>query len=123
MVALLLSLMIKPIEPLPSIQSQGKRLKEFIPLKEIAKLSIRTYQILLSGQQGDVCNFEPSCSHFALMAIDRYGALWGMLMAADRLERCNPFSFSYAPTYYRIGFIKGRGIKILEKPEDVWGFR
>ena len=120
---LLLAVMVKPVEPVPSIHIEKQKIKEFMPLKEIEKLSIRLYQILLSDQQGDVCNFEPTCSHFALMAIERYGAFWGILMAADRLERCHPYSFSYVPAYYRAGFVPGRGMKILEKPEDVWRFR
>ena len=122
MVILILAI-YNPVEPAPSIKIQKKEDREFHPLKEVEKGFIRLYQVFLSGQQGDVCNFEPSCSHFAFEAIDKYGPFWGILMAGDRLERCHPFAFSYVPTYYRVGFVPGRGMKILEKPEDVWRYK
>lgn len=41
---------------------------------------------------GNFCRFTPSCSNFALEAINRYGEFRGGILAAGRLVRCNPFS-------------------------------
>lgn len=38
------------------------------------------------------CKYIPTCSQYALEAIEKYGAIKGSLMAAWRLARCNPFS-------------------------------
>ena len=59
---------------------------------------IRFYQVTLSRLDLPVCNFEPSCSHFAQDAIRERGAAIGILMASDRLQRC----FGPARIYYTI---------------------
>jgi hypothetical protein len=38
------------------------------------------------------CRFEPSCSEYALVAIERFGLLRGGALAAGRLLRCHPFA-------------------------------
>jgi putative membrane protein insertion efficiency factor len=38
------------------------------------------------------CRYEPTCSSYALQAIERYGVARGLVLAAWRLLRCNPFS-------------------------------
>jgi len=53
---------------------------------------IRGYQYLLSPWLGGHCRFYPSCSSYALTAVERYGALRGCVMAAGRLLRCHPWS-------------------------------
>ncbi len=74
--------------------------KETNPVKVVFKTTIKLYQKLISPAQGDVCNFSPSCSHFASAAIEKYGIFWGSLMAADRLMRCNPSAINYFDTFY-----------------------
>lgn len=66
----------------------------------VARWMIDLYQWSLSPLQGPVCNFYPSCSNFAEQAIERYGLLKGVLMASDRLQRCNPFAWGYLGRYY-----------------------
>ena len=39
-----------------------------------------------------VCKYEPTCSHYAVQAIGRYGILRGLVLAGWRLLRCNPWS-------------------------------
>lgn len=39
-----------------------------------------------------VCKFEPTCSEYAIQAIEKYGTVRGSLMAVNRLARCNPWS-------------------------------
>ncbi len=54
---------------------------------------IRFYRKYLSALKGySTCKFYPTCSQYALEAIEKYGALKGGLMAAWRILRCNPFS-------------------------------
>lgn len=83
---------------------------------------IKGYQATLSKAQGDVCNFEPSCSHFGEEAIRRYG-VQGVLMTLDRLERCHPWA-AQNPEWYR-GFVEvpWRGPKLSDTPDQnvLWG--
>ena len=53
---------------------------------------IRGYQKRISPNKRPCCRFIPTCSEYAVTAIERYGALKGGRMAAWRLLRCNPFS-------------------------------
>jgi uncharacterized protein len=53
---------------------------------------IRLYQRVLSPLLGPRCKYHPSCSEYAVQAIERYGILRGSVLAAWRLLRCNPFS-------------------------------
>ncbi|MGB9721122.1 MAG: membrane protein insertion efficiency factor YidD [bacterium] len=74
--------------------------KQTNPIKIVFRTTIKLYQKVISPAQGDICNFSPSCSHFAGDAIGKYGIFWGTLMASDRLMRCNPNVISYYDTYY-----------------------
>ncbi len=74
--------------------------RETNPVKIVIGTGFTIYQGIISSSQGDVCNFSPSCSHFAKKAIAEYGLLWGPLMATDRLMRCNPWSYQHIDTYY-----------------------
>ena len=53
---------------------------------------IRFYQRFLSPLKPPSCRFYPSCSAYALEAIQRFGPLKGMYLAIGRLLRCNPFN-------------------------------
>jgi len=54
---------------------------------------IRFYRRNLSGRKRKpCCRYFPTCSQYALTAVERYGALKGGGMAAWRILRCNPFS-------------------------------
>jgi uncharacterized protein len=59
--------------------------------------AIRFYQKFISSQDMNVCNFSPSCSHFANESLNKYGVFYGLLMASDRLQRCNGTSAGYYP--------------------------
>lgn len=59
---------------------------------------INLYKKFISPQDMECCNFTLSCSSFGVYSIKKYGILFGMLMASDRLQRCN----SLARKYYRI---------------------
>lgn len=50
------------------------------------------YQWTLRPFIGAHCRFEPSCSHYALQALQRHGARRGAVLAARRVLRCNPWT-------------------------------
>jgi putative membrane protein insertion efficiency factor len=52
---------------------------------------IRAYQLLLSPWIGQGCRFEPTCSRYALAALERHGAAAGCYLALARIARCHPF--------------------------------
>ena len=57
----------------------------------IAATLIRLYQWVVSPWLGPKCRFHPSCSQYALEAIERFGALRGGYLALRRLARCHPW--------------------------------
>ena len=57
-------------------------------------LPIKMYQILLSPLIGPSCRFNPTCSHYAIQAISKYGALKGLYLALKRIIRCHPWGES-----------------------------
>ena len=63
-------------------------------MRQILILCVRAYQIVLSPMFTGCCRFEPSCSNFAIEALQVHGALKGSLLAAWRLLRCHPFGRS-----------------------------
>jgi putative membrane protein insertion efficiency factor len=52
---------------------------------------IRGYRFLLSPWLGSHCRFYPTCSSYAITAIERHGALRGSAMGLARLLRCHPW--------------------------------
>lgn len=52
---------------------------------------VHVYQLLLSPFLGGACRFEPSCSAYAVTAIEQYGLLAGGKLAARRIMKCHPF--------------------------------
>jgi putative membrane protein insertion efficiency factor len=69
-------------------------------------LLVRVYISFLSPFFGGACRFHPSCSNYALEAIQRHGAWRGLGLAVWRLLRCNPFNkpgFDSVPDETRSG--------------------
>src|SRR3569833_4370011 len=56
------------------------------------RLAIRGYQVAISPVLPPACRYYPTCSNYAIEAIEKYGALRGGWMAARRIGRCHPFS-------------------------------
>jgi putative membrane protein insertion efficiency factor len=52
---------------------------------------VRFYQIALSPLLPASCRYYPSCSAYAIEALDRHGALHGTWLAVRRIARCHPF--------------------------------
>ncbi|HEX9601273.1 MAG TPA: membrane protein insertion efficiency factor YidD [Mariniflexile sp.] len=63
-------------------------------MKRLLLISIKIYNKvlspILSGLFGHACRYRPTCSEYALLAIDKYGSLKGLLLATKRILRCNP---------------------------------
>jgi putative membrane protein insertion efficiency factor len=51
---------------------------------------VRTYRFFLSPWLGSACRFTPTCSLYALQALEQHGAAAGSYLAARRLLRCHP---------------------------------
>ncbi len=60
-------------------------------MKAVLQLILRAYKWLISPLLPPSCRYVPTCSEYAMEAIERYGALRGGLMAVWRLLRCHPF--------------------------------
>ncbi len=52
---------------------------------------VRAYRFFLKPSLGNACRFEPSCSQYALDALQRHGALVGASLSGARLLRCHPW--------------------------------
>lgn len=52
---------------------------------------IRLYRYAISPLLGSSCRFHPSCSEYAIEALQRYGARKGLWMALRRVSRCHPW--------------------------------
>lgn len=57
----------------------------------VAILAVRGYQRLLSPLLGTNCRFHPTCSTYALEALERFGVVRGGWLALRRMLRCHPF--------------------------------
>jgi uncharacterized protein len=58
---------------------------------------IRAYRFFLSPWLGSACRFEPTCSRYALDALDQHGAGLGAYLAARRVLRCHPWYGGFDP--------------------------
>ncbi|MBC7774009.1 MAG: membrane protein insertion efficiency factor YidD [Phycisphaerae bacterium] len=62
-------------------------------LKQILILFIRLYQVTLSPFLGvNKCRYQPTCSHYAIEALQEWGPFKGSYLAAKRILRCHPWS-------------------------------
>jgi uncharacterized protein len=61
-------------------------------LRRLATAPVRFYRRWVSPGLPARCKYEPTCSHYAVQAVERYGILRGLVLAAWRVLRCNPWS-------------------------------
>jgi len=61
------------------------------PVTRAALALLRFYRAAVSPWLPPTCRYEPSCSRYALAAVERHGALRGGWLALWRLGRCHPF--------------------------------
>ena len=73
-------------------------------LQRVTLHLLGVYKRFLSPMFPPACRYIPTCSEYAMEAVERYGALRGTLMAVARLLRCHPFA-------------KGGYDPVVQKPE------
>ena len=61
-------------------------------IKHFFILLIKLYKALLSGFLPDACRFTPSCSGFAIGALEKHGIIKGGWLALKRISKCRPFN-------------------------------
>jgi uncharacterized protein len=61
-------------------------------LRTVLLAPVRLYQRAISPALPARCKYHPTCSQYAVDAVRRYGVLRGVVLAAWRLLRCNPWS-------------------------------
>jgi putative membrane protein insertion efficiency factor len=68
------------------------------PLAHIVALPVRAYRLLGSPWVGHNCRYQPTCSAYALEALEKHGAFKGTWLAMRRIGRCHPWgSDGYDP--------------------------
>jgi putative membrane protein insertion efficiency factor len=60
-------------------------------MKRILIFIIKVYRKFLSPLKPPSCRFYPTCSQYAITAIEKYGAVKGTFMAIKRILKCHPF--------------------------------
>ena len=78
---------------------------------------IRFFQHFLSGADGHRCPMTPSCSSYALQAMQRHGSVKGWIMACDRLMRCGHDELKLSPST-----LTRHGVRCLDPVQnnDFW---
>jgi len=67
---------------------------------------VRAYRLLFSAWLGGSCRFEPTCSRYALEALERHGAAGGSYLTLRRIARCHPYcagGLDPVPLFHRFG--------------------
>ena len=71
-------------------QSTTERGSDYL-MKLLLVLLVRGYQVALSPLLPASCRYYPTCSHYAIEALEKHGALRGGWLALKRIARCHPF--------------------------------
>ena len=88
------------------------------PASRAVCAAIGFYRRFVSPLSGPKCKFYPSCSMYAVIAVRRFGACRGLVLAAFRLLRCNPWSdggIDDVPRRFSL-FYRFRWSKAYEEP-------
>ena len=64
------------------------------PLARIIAAPVHLYRATFSPLVGHSCRYQPTCSAYALEALEKHGALKGTWLAARRIARCHPWGGS-----------------------------
>ncbi len=64
----------------------------FLLPRNVVVAVLRFYRLAISPFYGDVCRYYPSCSAYALRAVQEHGVIGGVILAVRRLARCHPWS-------------------------------
>ena len=83
---------------------------------------VRVYQWTLSPLLGPHCRFEPSCSHYFIAAIRKYGVLIGSWRGVRRICRCHPFH-KLCGRYFRQHLVDVYASQVVGQPVSKQPFR
>ncbi len=61
------------------------------PMAYVLSLPVRGYRLIFSPLVGFNCRYQPTCSAYALEALEKHGAIKGGWLALHRILRCNPW--------------------------------
>ena len=61
------------------------------PISFVISLPIRAYRVIFSPWVGHNCRYQPTCSAYALEALEKHGALVGLYLIVRRLLKCHPW--------------------------------
>lgn len=64
------------------------------PLAYLVSLPVRAYRAVFSPWVGHNCRYQPTCSAYAMEALEKHGALRGSYLMIRRILRCHPFGGS-----------------------------
>ena len=64
------------------------------PLARLVAVPVHGYRLFISPFLGQNCRFDPTCSSYALQALERHGAVKGSWLAMKRIVRCHPWGGS-----------------------------
>lgn len=90
-------------------------------MKNILLLLVKFYRRFISPLKKPCCKYYPTCSAYALKAVEMHGALKGSVLAAWRLLRCNPWSLGgidEVPEKFSLYTLSSRYGKGLSVPPD-----
>ncbi len=60
-------------------------------MRHFIVLIVRAYQLYISPLLPSACRYYPSCSSYAIEAVERHGVIRGISLAVRRIARCHPF--------------------------------
>jgi putative membrane protein insertion efficiency factor len=64
------------------------------PLAKLMSLPVKAYRLTFSSYVGHGCRYHPTCSAYALEALEKHGGVKGGYLAAHRICRCHPWGGS-----------------------------
>ena len=64
------------------------------PFAYLMSLPVRGYRLLFSPWVGHGCRYQPTCSAYAMEALEKHGGIKGTWLAARRVARCHPWGGS-----------------------------
>ena len=107
-----------PPVAVPSRENRATLAQALLLLPRNACIGVLSlYRAAISPLYGDVCKYYPSCSRYALEAIQQHGAIKGIWLGSRRLARCHPWAEGgiddvpacehARPAVGRLGFVSG----------------
>ncbi|SFL14145.1 hypothetical protein SAMN04488036_105281 [Shimia haliotis] len=87
---------VPPLNSKPALPSAAglPYISPMTPLAHIAALPVRAYRLLFSPWVGFNCRYQPTCSAYALEALENHGAIKGSWLTLRRIGRCHPLGGS-----------------------------